>query len=514
MASGTWRQIADVDSIENAVGTAGIDQMFGNAGPNTLGYVGDASTLGVELIDGRGDKDTADFSRFDFAVWVDLAFAGDEAWTQDDFDATDLVGTFRRIDNLNNIENLMGTTRNDLLRRDSFGNIIDGHGGDDLVTGAGGNDVFTFSDSSFSQLGTVTITGFSSNDGEKTDLLGVSEITDFNDLEDFHIVDAGGVLRIDNGSGLEIDMTRGGACGVCVQKTAEAEALVAEGIGDVMVSNQVTGPAKIARLVALTANARILVCVDDASNIDALSRAMDGQSGTLEMLVEIEVGNNRCGVEPGAPALALAQQVAAAPGLSFAGLQAYNGSAQHIYDPEERRAELDRVIALTAGTVALLAENGLGCDIVAGAGTGSHPFEAASGVYNELQCGSYIFIDADYGRVRTKDGPVGFENALFVLTTAMSVAGKGRAVCDAGHKAASIDSGMPVIWQRDDLTYGHPSDEHDIIADPGNTLRLNDRLWLIPGHCDPTVNLHDRLVGVRGGRVECLWPVTARGMGS
>jgi len=139
--------------------------------------------------------------------------------------------------------------------------------------------------------------------------------------------------------------------------------------------------------------------------------------------------------------------------------------------------------------------------------------EGASGVYNELQCGSYVFMDADYQRVRDAgDKPISeFENSLFILTSVMSKAKRDVAICDAGLKAQSVDSGMPIVFGRSDVEYLKASDEHGVIADPGNVLRLNDRLRLIPGHCDPTVNVHDWLVGVRNGRVEALWPVTARG---
>ena len=312
-----------------------------------------------------------------------------------------------------------------------------------------------------------------------------------------------------------LQITRGGACGVCVQKTAEAEAMVRGGIADVMISNQVTAPAKIVRIAALTEQARTLICADDADNITALAAAMAGRNSTLEVLVEIDVGNGRCGAKPGADAVALAKQIAAAGGLRFAGLQAYQGHAQHIYDHAERKAAVDAVIAQTMQTVEMLKEAGLACDIVAGAGTGTHPFEAGSGVYNELQCGSYVFMDADYGRVREKDDtPLPFQNALFVLTSIMSVAGDGRAVCDAGHKAASIDCGLSLVSGREDLIYNDASDEHGVIKDPANSLHLNDQLWLIPGHCDPTVNLHDQIIAVRKGKVEEVWPVSARGMGS
>ncbi|MET0366723.1 MAG: DSD1 family PLP-dependent enzyme [Methylobacterium sp.] len=310
-----------------------------------------------------------------------------------------------------------------------------------------------------------------------------------------------------------IQMERGGACGVCCQKVSEAEALVSAGIRDVLVSNQVVAPKKIERLAALATRARVLVCVDDLGNVEDLSAAAVKYGVTLECLVEIDVGAGRCGVAPGEPAVAIARRIADRPGLSFAGLQAYQGKAQHVRAHDERRDLIRKAIDDTKRTVDLLKAEGLSCAIVAGAGTGSFEMEGASGVYNELQCGSYVFMDADYQRVRDAgDKPISeFENSLFILTSVMSKAKRDVAICDAGLKAQSVDSGMPIVFGRSDVEYLKASDEHGVIADPSNVLRLNDRLRLIPGHCDPTVNVHDWLVGVRNGRVEALWPVTARG---
>jgi 3-hydroxy-D-aspartate aldolase len=195
------------------------------------------------------------------------------------------------------------------------------------------------------------------------------------------------------------------------------------------------------------------------------------------------------------------------------GLQAYHGSAQHLRAFAERRGAIEAAVAMTRDTVARLDAKGLSCAIVGGAGTGTFQFEGTSGVYNELQCGSYVFMDADYGRIRDESGaPIGtFENSLFILTSVMSHAKPDMAVCDAGLKVQSVDSGLPVVFGRSDVTYLKCSDEHGVITDPTGALRINDRLRLVPGHCDPTCNVHDWFVGVRGGRVECLWPVTARG---
>ncbi|MBN9044299.1 MAG: DSD1 family PLP-dependent enzyme [Rhizobiales bacterium] len=309
-----------------------------------------------------------------------------------------------------------------------------------------------------------------------------------------------------------IQMERGGACGICCQKVSEAEALVRAGISDILVSNEIWGAPRIARLVALAGKARISVCVDDLSSVLSLSDEARRQGQVIGVLVEINCGADRCGVAPGEAAVALARAVADAPGLRFDGLQAYQGSLQHVYDPAERRRRGEAAAALTGNAIHALAAAGLECRVIGGAGTGSFVLDAELGAVSELQCGSYVFMDADYDRVRELDGGKsgGMENALLVLTTVMSVAVPGRPVCDAGHKAHAIDSGLPRI-DADDLRYLDASDEHGVIDDPQRKLSLGDRIRLVPGHCDPTCNLHDWFVGVRNGVVETLWPVTARG---
>jgi D-serine deaminase-like pyridoxal phosphate-dependent protein len=303
-----------------------------------------------------------------------------------------------------------------------------------------------------------------------------------------------------------------GAVGVCCQKVSEAEAMVYGGVRNVLVSNEVVGAPKLARLAALARQADVAVCVDDAENVRQLDGAAAAFGVRLPVLVEINVGANRCGVEPGEPAVALAREVAAASHLRFAGLQAYQGRAQHIYDLAKRREAIEAAIDLVRETVTALGRAGLPCETVTGAGTGTCQFEAASGVYTELQAGSYPFMDADYKRV--EGFPSEFENALFVVATVMSRPTADRAVVDAGLKALSVDSGMPTVHGRPDLEFQRAADEHGVVlVRPGGRgpVRLGDRLFLIPGHCDPTVNLYDWYVGVRGGRVEALWPITARG---
>ncbi len=309
----------------------------------------------------------------------------------------------------------------------------------------------------------------------------------------------------------------GDSVGVCCQKVSEAEVFVRGGIKDVMVSNQVRDPAKIDRLARMPKlGARILVCVDDPENVADLSAAAMKHGTELECLVEIDVGAGRCGVSSSQEVVNIAKLIDAADGLKFAGIQAYQGAMQHMDLYSDRKEKIDIAIEMVDNAMTALKSQGLECDIVGGGGTGSYYFEGASGVYNELQCGSYAFMDADYGRILDKDGKRidegEWENSLFILTSVMSHSKSDLAIVDAGLKAQSVDSGLPTVFGRNDkVEYLKCSDEHGVVADPDGVLKPNDKLRLVPGHCDPTCNVHDWYVGVRGGKVETVWPVSARG---
>lgn len=306
-----------------------------------------------------------------------------------------------------------------------------------------------------------------------------------------------------------------GAVGVCVQKVGEAEAMVYGGVRDVLVTNEIVGRQKLRRLMALAHTARIGVCVDDPAQVAALDEAAaEAGVASLPVHVEINMGGNRCGVEPGQPALDLARRIGDSRRLRFAGLQAYHGSAQHLRGWNERRQAIASAVEKAAATRDLLSANGIACDNITGAGTGTFEFEAGSGVYTELQCGSYVFMDADYGRNLDRDGKMtdAFEHSLFVWATVMSRPNDERAIVDAGLKALAFDSGPPTVWDEPAATYERASDEHGRLAiGATNRLKLGDKVRLVPGHCDPTVNLYDWYVGIRGDRVESVWSITARG---
>ncbi|WP_417221645.1 DSD1 family PLP-dependent enzyme [Achromobacter spanius] len=303
-----------------------------------------------------------------------------------------------------------------------------------------------------------------------------------------------------------------GARGICCQKVSEALPFVAAGIHDIHISNEVVGPAKLALLGQLARIAKMSVCVDNAKNLADISQAMVQAGAEIDVLVEVDVGQGRCGVSDDALVLALAQQARDLPGVNFVGLQAYHGSVQHARTREERAQVCRQAARIAASYAQLLRESGIACDVITGGGTGSVEFDAASGVYTELQAGSYAFMDGDYG-ANEWDGPLSFQNSLFVLATVMSVPAPERVILDAGLKSTTAECGPPAVFGVDGLTYVAINDEHGVVSvAPGaQAPALGDVLRLVPSHVDPTFNLHDGLVVVRDGVVQDIWEIAARG---
>ncbi|MBK6004885.1 DSD1 family PLP-dependent enzyme [Ramlibacter ginsenosidimutans] len=321
-----------------------------------------------------------------------------------------------------------------------------------------------------------------------------------------------------------------GATGVCVQKTSEAEAMAAGGVLDIYISNEVVAPAKLARVADLAhrlagEGGQLAIAVDSAEGVRRLADAMNdrrrgGPAAVIDVFVEIDVGQGRCGVRPGRAAVELAHEIRKHPALRFAGLQAYHGKAQHLRSPQARREAIATVLQDVQFTRKLMEQDGLQVPLVTGAGTGTMLYEAASGVYGELQAGSFLFMDADYAANERDAAQPQFEHALFVKSQVMS-SGLLHAVCDAGHKSHAIDSGLPRVLALEptgELDYLNGGDEHGILKPAGGNQRvphLDDTVWLIPGHCDPTVNLHQHMIGVTGGlekgRVDKIIRVDARG---
>jgi len=325
---------------------------------------------------------------------------------------------------------------------------------------------------------------------------------------------------------LALMMIEAGATGCCVQKTSEAEAMAAGGVRDIYISNEVIAPHKLARVAQLAhrlaaEGGKLAIAVDSAEGIARLAQAMNEARALhkapalIDVFVEIDVGQGRCGVAPGTSAAALVLEIRKHAALRFAGLQAYHGRAQHMRSAQERRDAVADVVDRVAITRTLIEAEGIAVDLVTGAGTGTMVCEAASGMYGELQAGSFLFMDADYAANERDPAQPNFEHALFVKTQVIS-SQADHAVCDAGHKSHAIDSGLPKVHALDresELEYSNGGDEHGILRPAKGSRRIpaiGQMLWLIPGHCDPTVNLHDRIYVCRGYRVEDVWPVMDR----
>ncbi len=309
-----------------------------------------------------------------------------------------------------------------------------------------------------------------------------------------------------------------GAIGICCQKVSEAEPFLAGGIADVLISNEVVGQRKTSRLAELAARysaARVSVCVDDAHNVGELARACTHAGARLDVYIELDVGHHRAGVVDMAGVVALGRSIVSHRHLSLRGLHAYFGSAQHRRSLVERRQAVSAAASLARAAQTALVAAELPCDVITGAGTGTFMLETASGIYTEIQPGSYAMMDIDYAKNEQDPDWPSFEQSLFIVTTVMSRRKDehgDRATLDAGLKSFSTDSGpaLPAFsgWQVRGV-----SDEHTVLArnGAGPELALGDKPLLIPGHVDPTVNLHDWIVAMRNDTVEAIWRVDARG---
>ncbi len=326
--------------------------------------------------------------------------------------------------------------------------------------------------------------------------------------------------KMHKSAALGLRQMQAGAVGLCVQKTSEAEALAAAGVPNLYISNEVIAPAKLQRVAALARQlqargGRLAIAVDSLMGIEHLAEALGSGTDLIDVFIELDVGQQRCGVAEPADVLPLAQAITRHPTLRLAGLQAYNGRAQHLRTVAERRAALDAVIARVREACRIVEAAGLRLPLVSGAGSGTFGLEASSGVFGELQAGSYLFMDADYARNEVDTAQPQFEHALFVKTQVMSVS-QNHVVVDAGHKSHAIESGLPRV-HGEALEATGCNDEHTTLRATSSAPlpTLGSTLWLIPGHCDPTVNLHDWMIGVRGGlqagHVTELIRVDARG---
>lgn len=298
------------------------------------------------------------------------------------------------------------------------------------------------------------------------------------------------------------------AAGVTCAKLGEAEVLVGAGFKDILIANQVVGPHKIKRLLALLSRAMVRVAVDAEDNCRLLSQMAAAAGAIVGCLIEVNIGMDRCGVEPGEPAVELAKLIAGLPGLRFDGIQAYEGHVVTLPDPEERRAAVTRDMHKALDTADLIETRlGMPVGIVSGGGTGTYDMTGALEGVDEIQAGTYVTMDCYYHGVRPE-----FENALSVLTTCVSSPSATRAVLDVGVKGVGAEFGVPQVRGREGVEIpSFRSEEHCILKVTGRPLVVGEKVELIPSHACTTCNLHRELYVCQQGRVVDVWPIDGSG---
>jgi D-serine deaminase-like pyridoxal phosphate-dependent protein len=309
-----------------------------------------------------------------------------------------------------------------------------------------------------------------------------------------------------------------GALGVACAKLGEAEVMARAGVRGLLITTEVVAPSAVRRLMRLVAEAPdTLVVVDNPENVEALARAAGEDRVTLDVLVDVDIGNRRTGAQPGEAAVALGREVARRDTLRLRGLQGYAGHCAHVIGWTQRREASRAAMAPLMDTRARFEAAGLPVEIVAGGSTGTHDIDVELPGLTELQSGSYCVMDLDYRRIGGHAGGpalTDFEMALTVATTVVSVPTADRAMVDGGLKAFSTDKPFPPeAVERPGVEYGFAGDEHGrlTLRDPQRPVRLGERIEFFPPHCDPTFNLYDRVWCVRGPRVEAVWDIAARG---
>jgi D-serine deaminase-like pyridoxal phosphate-dependent protein len=301
-------------------------------------------------------------------------------------------------------------------------------------------------------------------------------------------------------------LAAGGCTGLTCATVAEAEAVAPLG-ASLLVANEPVGPGKCDRLAALAGGAEVIVAVDSAAGLEEMAAAARHAGVTIGVLVDVNVGHMRCGVLPGLDAVRLAERVASTEGVVLRGLMGYEGHLQPIADRADREARTRYAMGELAETARQVREAGLPCDIVSAGGTGTYDITGRIDGITEIQAGSYVLMDSDYGRL---DLP--FEQAFWVLGTVISRPDPSRCVADCGHKAMTKDHGLPTVRGFDGTSVVALHDEHATIALPADvSLSVGDRVYLRPSHTDPTINLHDVLYAIDGEAVVDVWPIAARG---
>ncbi|MGH7943947.1 MAG: DSD1 family PLP-dependent enzyme [Opitutaceae bacterium] len=308
-----------------------------------------------------------------------------------------------------------------------------------------------------------------------------------------------------------------GALGICVATVAEAEAMVAADIRGVLLTSPIVDHNKIARMVELARQDQgVMLSVGHPLAVERLAEAAKERRVTMEVLIDVDVGDRRTGILPGQPALELARLIGRNRNLRLRGLQAYSGMASHVAGFSAREKSSRSAMAKAADTRDLLGKAGFDMSLFSGGSTGTYNIDPGPGGVTELQAGSFIFMDVNYRVIGGRNGSslyTDFQPSLTVLATVVNATHPDQVTVDAGIKAFSTDStDKPEAKGWEGISYRRSGDEFGAltVAAGARLPQLGDRLEFIVPHCDPTVNLYDRIYALRGDKVEAVWPIMAR----
>ena len=307
-----------------------------------------------------------------------------------------------------------------------------------------------------------------------------------------------------------------GALGVCAATIREAEALNAAGLRGLLITGELVGPNKTARLVRLTRKAgETMAVVDNPIHAEQLAEAAQAAKITLNIMIDIDPVGRRTGIAPGEGAVELAKAVDRLDGLRLRGVHGYSGASSHVMGYAERAKHSKDVMDPVMASFNAMQRAGLPAEIMSGASTGTYNIDSGFDTMTELQVGSYVFMDVDYRRIGGKSGDIysDFAPSLTVLATVMSKNYDDIATVDAGLKAFATDRKFGPEPLLDGVTYSFNGDEHGRLhlEKAAREVKLGDKVELIVPHCDPNANLYDRMYVCRGDQVREVWKIAARG---
>ena len=301
-------------------------------------------------------------------------------------------------------------------------------------------------------------------------------------------------------------MLDSGASGICVAKVGEAEIFAKAGLNDILIANQVIDLGQIKRLIELNKNSLVRVCVDSEKNVRELNKAALKEKITLEVVLEVDVGLGRNGVQPGQPALDFAKILKNQENLNLVGLQGYEGHLISIVDPEIRKQQAHDCMQLLVDTRDILVDNGFDIQYLTGGNTATYRFTGTHKGITEIQPGTYVFSDEHLQRVN----PI-FKPAVTVLSTIQNQTGKKEFTIDAGTKAIPIGDGKPIVKNFPKIKFRVMNEEHTQLKALGAEFEIGQKIELIPAHVCITINVYDYIHVIKNNEYIGRWEILARG---